>query len=71
MSNDNSIKEKSKEEVLDDNNIAFNNLEESQSAEKTIHSAMDEWAAIVLNAKINTPQTVDFIESVKCEMVHQ
>jgi hypothetical protein len=65
------MNEKTKEEVLEDHDICFNDLEESQSAERALHAAMDEWSTIVLDATINTPQTADFIESVKCEMIHQ
>jgi hypothetical protein len=31
---------KTKEEILDENDISFNDLEESESAEKTFHKAM-------------------------------
>ena len=35
---------KSKEEILDENDVSFNDLEESESSEKQIHKAMDIFA---------------------------
>jgi hypothetical protein len=32
---------KTKEQILDENDISFNDLEESESAEKAFHKAMD------------------------------